>query len=137
MHEFCKAYLPPYRSNLRHPDDTFMHSSLSDPDRRFADKGDGAVRVWNADGIERICDRMLEKIRAYHVSRICHGLRAAPELIRDVLSRPGDYAYPALAIACVRRTQALAWEPKFVDELLRNRKIVKNREFDGRILGIG
>lgn len=136
VHEFCKAHLPPYPSNLRHPDYTFMHSSLSGPDHRFADEAGGAVRVWNADGIERICERILEKIRAYHVPRICHGLTAAPELIQDVLSRPGDYAYPALAIACVRRTQASAWEPTFVDELLRNRKVIKSREFDGRILGI-
>ncbi len=137
VHEFCKAHAPPYRSNLLNPDMTLLHSSLSDRDRRFADEAGGAVRVWKADGIERICERMLEKIRAFHLPRICHALTAAPELVQDVLGGPDDYAYPALAIAAVRRERSLEWEPGFADELLRNRKVVKDRAFDSRMLGIG
>ncbi|MNH46690.1 hypothetical protein D3C73_1610100 [compost metagenome] len=66
----------------------------------------------------------------FYVPRVLACILPAKRTINDVLSSPDEYSYPAVFIHCAAALGGASVDKSQVEEAVRSKKVVKNKEYD-------
>jgi hypothetical protein len=133
--ECCSKIVPPYRSNLG-SDACFSFTTSGRQDKRFSTNVYGTISAPEIEEVGAVCSHIRAALENYYIPLVAGCILPSQRTIEDVLASPTDYAYPALFIRC-----AVAFKPEIISkeklkEVMSNKKIVKNKDFDLSLLSV-
>jgi hypothetical protein len=127
--EYVSSFTPPYKSNLFN-DGCFSFISSGENNRRFSGDSGGAIKTPGPNAIGEVCAHIGLVLEEFYVPRVLACILPAKRTINDVLSSPDEYSYPAVVIHCAAALGGASVDKSQVEEAVRSKKVVKNKEYD-------
>ncbi|MFJ4065895.1 hypothetical protein ACIPW4_11400 [Pseudomonas sp. NPDC089996] len=129
----CSAgFNPPYKSNLFNKS-CFSFTSAGEQHKVFSDSPGGAIKTPTPDSVDQVCAHIRGALENFYIPKILACIVPNDRTIKDVLSSPEDYAYPAIFIHCTAILRK-GGELFDLDEAKKSKKIIKNKEYDMPLL---
>ncbi|PVZ40655.1 hypothetical protein [Pseudomonas sp. CC120222-01a] len=126
--ECSSNFTPPYKSNLFN-EFCFSFISSSEQNKVFSGSLDGAIKTPSPDSVGQVCAHIKSVLEEFYIPRMLACIVPSERTIKDVLSSPESYAYPAVFIHCAA---VLGKNGRLTDlsEAVNSKKIVKNKDYD-------
>ncbi|MDG6398756.1 hypothetical protein QCD79_01995 [Pseudomonas quasicaspiana] len=123
----------PYKSNLG-SEACFSFITSGRQDKKFSPSIYGDIAVPRPEQASDVCKHIRNRLEEYYIPMVVGCVFPKERTIDDVLYSPRDYSYPAAFIHC-----AVACDPSILkdgmkEKLKTNKKIIKNKAFDLKLL---
>lgn len=131
--ECASHFAPPYKSNL------FSHCCFSfissgEKTKRFSGDFGGAIKTPSPDLVVDVCAHIRSVLEEWYIPKMLACIVPAQRTIRDVLSSPDEYAYPAVFIHCAAACDTSFNDEELLNQALKSPKIVKIKDYDVPLL---
>ena len=128
IYECASNFTPPYKSNLFNGF-CFSFISSGEKNKVFSGSLDGAIKTPAPDLVGQVCAHIRGVLENFYVPKVLACIVPSDRTIKDVLSSPESYAYPAVFIHCAA---VLGKGAEFtgLDEAKKSKQIVKSKEYD-------
>jgi hypothetical protein len=126
--ECSSNFAPPYKSNLFNKL-CFSFISSGEQNKVFGDSLDGTIKTPAPNSVTQVCAHIKSVLEDFYIPRILACIAPSGRTIKDVLSSPENYAYPAVFIHCAA-VLGNGGELTELNEAINSKKIVKNKEYD-------
>lgn len=123
----------PYKSNLG-SEACFSFITSGRQDKKFSPSIYGDIAVPRPEQASDVCKHIRNRLEEYYIPLVVGCVLPKERTIDDVLYAPTDYSYPAAFIH-----SAVACDPSILkdgmkEKLKSNKKIIKNKAFDLKLL---
>lgn len=131
--DFLSKVSPPYKNNLFN-ESCCSFTTLGKEDKKFSLEMGGAIKTPSIIEVEAVCGHIKKSLEEHYIPKIIACIVPSKRTIRDVLESPDEYSYPAPFIHCAIKSDATIAENTLLEQVRKHKKIIKNKEFDLRLL---
>jgi len=124
---------PPYKSNVFN-DSCCSFTTLGQEDKKFSLELGGAIKTPSLADVEAVCGHIKKVLEDHYVPKVIACIIPGQRTIRDVLESPDEYSFPAPFIYCAIKNDAKIVECGMLDKVRQSKRVIKNKEFDLKLL---
>lgn len=130
------AFHPPYKSNL-HSSACFSFITSSEKNKRFSGDFGGVIKTPSSDRAAGVCEQIIHSLEKFYIPRMYGCVNPVSRTIIDVLTSPGNYAYPSVFIHCAMKLCSDKVSPEQLKAAISSKEIIKNKDYDIPLLSAG
>ena len=130
--EYLKTIAPPYKSNVPEGFDHHFGMSTIMENRGVYSRSDGTISLpIRLDQIDEIIAHIQVTLNDFYLPWLDRFINFSPDLIDDIVKRPGYYSYPVPLISFILKKNKM----KFQDLTIQiGKTVMKNKIFDTELL---
>ncbi|MFQ6572330.1 hypothetical protein [Pseudomonas sp. UM16] len=135
LFDCASHYTPPYKSNL-FGGAGFSFTTSGDRGKIFSGDFGGAIKTPDSVSLRSVCDHIGSVLEDFYIPMVLGCIAPTGRTIRDVLSAPDNYAYPAVFVHCAMSLCPGLVSEQELSEVLSCKEIVKNKGYDLPLLAL-